>query len=74
MSVYVRPGEGLSLLTDPDGHDFDPAHYTAQTLSGYTTRLRKGLSAEAYMQVFAQNQAGLFDRPLSEFAPCWRSV
>ena len=74
VSVYVRISDGLNILTDPAGHDYDPVHYAAQLLSGYATRLRKGLSPEVYMQVFAQQQPGLFDLSLSELTPCWKPV
>ena len=72
--LYQRSGSGLSVLDDPEGCDYDAPFYAQQLLSGYASRLKKGLSAAGYAQVFAQRQPGLFDRPLSELRAVWDPV
>ncbi len=72
--LYQRADVGLSVLDDPEGCDYDAPFYGQQLLSGYASRLKKGLSPESYAQIFAQRQPGLFDRPLSELRAIWNPV
>ncbi|ULH17030.1 hypothetical protein MF271_17035 (plasmid) [Deinococcus sp. KNUC1210] len=71
VRLYQRLGEGLTPLTDPDGHDYDPGFYSASLLSAYASRLRKGLSPDSFRQVFSQAQPGLFDVPLDTLHAVW---
>ena len=71
VRLYQQLGQGLSPLFDPDGQDYDPGYYSATLLSAYASRLRKGLSPDAYRQVFSQAQPGLFDAPLNTLHAVW---
>ena len=72
--LYQRAGVGLSVLDDPEGCSYDAPFYAQHLLSGYASRLKKGLAAADFQQLFAQQQAGLFDAPLSEIKAVWRVV
>ena len=54
--------------------NYDAPFYAQQLLSGYASRLKKGLAPADFQQLFAQQQAGLFDAPLSEINAVWRVV
>ncbi|MFC3862209.1 3'-5' exonuclease [Deinococcus antarcticus] len=65
-----RPLDG-----NPDGRDYDVQAYVQTLLTGYVTRLRKGLTAEDYRQLFRPvHEQGLFDLPVSDMRPVWRAV
>ncbi|GMA16851.1 hypothetical protein [Deinococcus metallilatus] len=73
--VYHRQGEGLVVLSDAGGRDYDARHYAVNLLSSYASRLRKGLRPEEYRQLFEQRgQPGLFDRPFEQMRPIWNAV
>ncbi|WP_407542915.1 DNA polymerase domain-containing protein (plasmid) [Deinococcus radiomollis] len=74
FTLYQRAGVGLSVLDDPEGCSYDAPFYAQQLLSGYASRLKKGLAPADFQQLFAQQQAGLFDAPLSEINAVWRVV
>ncbi|MBZ9750658.1 ribonuclease H-like domain-containing protein [Deinococcus sp. HMF7604] len=73
-ALYYRAGGGLTPLdVNPDGQDYDAKHYAAALVTGYASRLRKGLRPEDFRQVFGPAaQPGLFDRPLETMQPVWR--
>lgn len=70
---YQARGGWLPLNVNPDGHDYDVQAYTQTLLTGYVSRLRKGLSPQDYEQLFrpAQKQ-GLFDKPVQDMHPVWQ--
>ncbi|THF69327.1 DNA polymerase [Deinococcus sp. Arct2-2] len=74
--LYQRAGQGLTPLdVNPDGRDYDVKHYAAALVSGYASRLRKGLTPEDFRQVFDRSQQpGLFDRPFGAMQPVWEPV
>ncbi|MFB9990846.1 3'-5' exonuclease [Deinococcus oregonensis] len=74
--LYHRAGQGLTPLdVNPDGRDYDVKHYCAALVSGYASRLRKGLAPEDFRQVFDHSkQPGLFDRPFEAMQPVWEPV
>nr|WP_255674520.1 ribonuclease H-like domain-containing protein [Deinococcus sp. 6GRE01] len=74
IDLYVRAGAGLSVLTDPDGRDYDAGHYRAALVQNYATRLRKALDPADWEQLFSTRGAGLFDRPVGEMRVQWRPV
>ncbi len=72
VSLYRRQGADLAPLDDPDGHDYDVAHYTANLLSAYASRLRKAFTADDFHAVFESGpQAGLFARPVESATIIW---
>ncbi|ULH17983.1 hypothetical protein MF271_23770 (plasmid) [Deinococcus sp. KNUC1210] len=71
VRLYQQLGHGLRPFVDPDGHDYDPGSYSATLLSAYASRLRKGLSPDAFRQVFTHAQPGLFDAPIDTLHPVW---
>ncbi|GGR21197.1 3'-5' exonuclease [Deinococcus ruber] len=71
LRLYQQLGQGLTPLADPDGQDYDAGYYRATLLSAYASRLRKGLSPDAFRQVFSQAQPGLFDAPIDTLHPVW---
>ena len=74
VDLYVRAGAGLSVLTDPDGRDYDAGHYRAALVQNYATRLRKALDPADWEQLFGTRGAGLFDRPVAEMQVQWRPL
>ncbi|MFW8627917.1 DNA polymerase domain-containing protein [Deinococcus sp. ME38] len=74
VDLYVRAGQGLIALSDPDGRDYDAAHYRAALVQNYATRLRKALDAADWEQLFGGRGAGLFDRDLRDMQVGWRAV
>ncbi|MFC4637925.1 DNA polymerase domain-containing protein [Deinococcus hohokamensis] len=74
LDLYVREGQGLTVMTDPDGHDYDVKHYQAALVQSYATRLRKALDPADWDQLFGGRGAGLFDRPVQEMQVRWRPV
>lgn len=74
FSLYQRIKGGLTVLDDPEGCDHDAGFYVQQLLSGYASRLKKGLNPADFQQMFTQEQGGLFDRPLDELSAVWRPV
>ena len=61
------------LALNPDGNDYDVRAYQQNLHSAYATRLRKGLSAEEFEQVFRQGASqGLFDVPVESLRPVYR--
>ncbi|WP_233218909.1 ribonuclease H-like domain-containing protein [Deinococcus arcticus] len=74
VTPYVRAGQGLTVVTDPDGHDYDAGHYQAALVQNYATRLRKALDPADWEQLFGGRGAGLFDRPVSEIRVRWQPV
>ena len=74
IDLYVRTGPGLTALTDPDGHDYDPVHYQAALVQNYATRLRKALAPADWEQLFSRRGAGLFDRDVQDMQVGWRAL
>jgi DNA polymerase I len=74
ITLYKCAGAGLRVLDEPDGCNYDAAFYVGQLLSGYASRLKKGLSHTDFQQLFAQEQVGLFDAPLEEIRAVWKRV
>ena len=74
FTLYQQAGTVLTVLEDPEGCDYDASFYVQQLLSGYASRLKKGLSYPDFQQLFAQEQGGLFDVPVTQMRAVWRSV
>ena len=74
ISLYVREGKGLSVLTHPDGHDYDARHYQNALVQNYATRLKKALDPTDWDQLFAGRGPGLFDRPVQDMQVRWSPV
>ncbi|MFC4427032.1 ribonuclease H-like domain-containing protein [Deinococcus navajonensis] len=74
VDLYVREGHGLTVMTEPDGHDYDLKHYQAALVHNYATRLRKALDPADWDQLFAGRGPGLFDRPVQQMKVLWRPV
>ncbi|UBV45109.1 ribonuclease H-like domain-containing protein (plasmid) [Deinococcus taeanensis] len=74
LDLYVREGQGLTVMTDPDGHDYDVKHYQAALVQNYATRLRKALDPADWDQLFGCRGPGLFDRPVQDMQVGWRPV
>lgn len=72
--LYVREGQGLTVLTDPVGRDYDPGHYRQALVQAYATRLRKGLEPADWEQLFSGRGPGLFDRDVRDMRARWRPV
>lgn len=72
--LYRQQERGWQPLDlNPDGHDYDLWAYQQNLHDAYATRLRKGLSAEDFEQVFRQgNGQGLFDAPLEKLRSVYR--
>lgn len=74
VSLYVRERSGLTVLTDPDGNDYDAKHYQNALVQNYATRLRKALDPADWDQLFAGRGPGLFDRPLQDMHVRWTPI
>ncbi|GGL08504.1 DNA polymerase [Deinococcus radiotolerans] len=74
LDLYVRAGQGLTVVTDPDGRDYDAGHYRAALVQNYATRLRKALDPADWAQLFSGRGGGLFDRDVHEMQVRWRPV
>ncbi|WP_052195339.1 ribonuclease H-like domain-containing protein [Deinococcus radiopugnans] len=74
MELYVREGQGQTVMTDPDKHDYDVKHYQAALVQNYATRLRKALDPADWSQLFGGRGTGLFDRPVQDMRVQWRLV
>lgn len=76
LYLYRQQERGwLPLDLNPEGHDYDVRAYQQNLYNAYATRLRKGLAAEDFEQVFRQGSGqGLFDRPLTSLHPVFRTV
>ena len=74
VELYIRERQGLTVLTDPGGHDYDAAHYRAALVQNYATRLRKALVPADWEQLFSGRGAGLFDRDVQGMRAGWRPV
>jgi len=73
LFFYQQAAAGLTLLEDPHGSDYDAPFYVRQLMSGYASRLKKGLSHTDFQQLFTQEQGGLFDIPLAQMRSVWRA-
>ncbi|GGK36595.1 hypothetical protein GCM10008955_33000 [Deinococcus malanensis] len=74
VDLYVREGQGLTVMTAPDGHDYDVKHYQAALVQNYATRLRKALDPADWHQLFGGRGPGLFERPVRDMQVKWRPV
>ncbi|MFC4456389.1 ribonuclease H-like domain-containing protein [Deinococcus sonorensis] len=74
LDLYVRVGQGLTVMTGPEGHDYDVKHYQAALVQNYATRLRKALDPADWDQLFGGRGPGLFDRPVHDMHVRWRPV
>lgn len=72
--LYVRQGQGLTVMTDPDGHDYDIKHYQTALAQNYATRLKKALDPADWDQLFSGKGPGLFNRPPHEMRVHWSPV
>jgi len=73
LVFYQQAATGLSLLEDPEGCNYDAPFYVQQLMNGYANRLKKGMRHADFQQLFAQEQGGLFDIPVAQMRPVWRT-
>ena len=74
ISLYVREGHGLTVMTAPEGHDYDIKHYQNALVQNYATRLKKALDPADWDQLFSSRGPGLFDRPVHDMQFRWTPV
>ncbi|SMB97616.1 DNA polymerase domain-containing protein [Deinococcus hopiensis] len=74
VSLYVREGRGLTVMTDPGAHDYGLKHYQNALVQNYATRLKKALDPADWEQLFSGRGPGLFDRPVHDMQVRWSPV